>query len=224
MRSIRGSRWARVTRLLRVTLACALLGTGVRAARAQGVIEGTVTLPPEAAAPVSKPRYPVAASYTVGPPDPPAAVVWLEGAFPAPPAARTVVAQRHYQFAPGLLVVSRGSVIAFPNLDDEYHSVFSYSKTKRFDLGRYRKDEEPAEITCDQAGIVKLYCEIHDHMRGTILVLDTPYFQKTDAEGRYRLENLPPGRHVLKAWIDEDTVLTRPVEVRERETVRVDLP
>jgi len=213
-----------VRRLARFALACAALCAGIRDAHAQAVVEGTVTLPAEAAVPVSKPRYPVAASYTVGPPDRPAAVVWLEGDFPAAPPARVSMGQRQYQFAPGLLAVPRGSVVTFPNLDEEYHSVFSYSKTKRFDLGRYRRDEEPAKITFDQAGIVKLYCEIHDHMRGTILVLDTPYFQKTDGDGRYRLENLPPGRRVLKAWIDEDTVLERPVEVRGRETVRVDFP
>jgi hypothetical protein len=69
---------------------------------------------------------------------------------------------------------------------------------------------------------VKLYCEIHDHMRGTILVLDSPYFAKTDAEGRYRLDGLPAGHHVLKAWVDEDTVLAQPVELRDGATVRAD--
>ena len=113
-------------------------------------------------------------------------------------------------------------MIAFPNLDDEYHSVFSYSKTKRFDLGRYARDETPAELTFDQAGVVRLFCEIHDHMRGTILVLDTPYFTRTDADGRYRLTNLPAGRHLLKAWLDEDTVLERPVELGVRSVLRVD--
>jgi plastocyanin len=211
-----------VRRLRWLALACLLASPGP--ARAQAVIEGTVALPREAPAPVSKPRYPVAASYDVGPPDPPAAVVYLEGAFPPPPAVKAEVAQRRYQFAPGLLPIPRGSVVAFPNLDDEYHSVFSYSKAKRFDLGRYRRGEVPAELTFAQAGVVKLYCEIHDHMRGTILVLDTPYFQKTDAEGRYRLENLPPGRHLLKVWIDEDSILERPVELRDRTTLRVDFP
>jgi plastocyanin len=192
--------------------------------RGQAVVEGTVALPHDVPVPASKPRYPVAASYSVGPPDPPAAVVYLEGPFPPPPAAKVEVAQRQYQFAPGLLAIPRGSVVAFPNLDDEYHSVFSYSKAKRFDLGRYRRDEVPAELTFEQPGVVKLYCEIHDHMRGTILVLDTPYFQKTNAEGHYRLENLPAGRYVLKVWIDEDSVLERPVELRERTTLRVDFP
>ena len=181
-----------------------------------------MTLQRVAAPPVSKARYPLAASYTVGAPDPPAAIVYLEGDFPRPSPARAAMAQQHYQFSPGLLAVPRGSVVTFPNLDDEYHSVFSYSKTKRFDLGRYARDETPAELTFDQAGVVRLFCEIHDHMRGTILVLDTPYFTKTDADGRYRLTNLPAGRHLLRAWLDEDSVLERPVELGVRSVLRVD--
>ena len=138
--------------------------------------------------------------------------------------AKTAMAQHHYQFAPGLVAVERGTTVAFPNLDDEYHSVFSYSKPKRFDLGRYRKNEMPVELVFDEPGLVKLFCEIHDHMRGRILVLDTPYFQKTSPDGRYRLEGLPAGRHVLKAWVDDEKVRERTVDLVEGKTVRVDFP
>jgi plastocyanin len=210
-----------VALLTRLLLACAVVCVPAVAA-AGAAVEGTVSLPHEAPAPASAPRYPVAAGYTVGPPDPPAALVYLDGEFAPGQAVKTEMAQRHYQFAPGLLAVPRGSVVTFPNLDEEYHSVFSYSKTKRFDLGRYRKDEDAAEITFDQAGIVKLYCEIHDHMRGTIVVLESPYFTKTDADGRYRLEGLPAGRHVLRAWIDEGRVLAQAVDLRDGATVRAD--
>jgi hypothetical protein len=59
-------------------------------------------------------------------------------------------------------------------------------------------------------------------MRATILVLDTPLFQKTDTNGIYRLEGLPAGRFTLKAWLNEKTVWARPVELEEGQTVRVD--
>jgi len=197
-----------------------------RAARVEAAaVEGRVALPAESAAPVSRPRYPVAATYTVGEPDPPAAIVYLEGDFAAPPAATPPVAdvaQRGYQFAPGLLAVRRGSVIRFPNLDDEYHSVFSYSKARRFDLGRYQRDETQPTLRFEQPGVVRLFCEIHDHMRGTILVLDTPYFTRTEPGGRYRLDGLPAGRFVLKAWIDEDTVREQPVVLQDGSTARAD--
>src|SRR5262249_25461484 len=170
-----------------LVLVCAVTCVSSRASAAAAV-EGTVALPHEAPIAVAAPRYPTAAGYTVGPPEPRAAVVYLDGAFPPPAPVKIAMAQRRYQFAPGLLAIPRGSVVAFPNLDDEYHSVFSYSKTKRFDLGRYSRDEEPAQIVFDQPGIVKLYCEIHDHMRGVIVVLESPYFAKTDADGRFRLD------------------------------------
>ena len=82
--------------------------------------------------------------------------------------------------------------VEFPNLDDMYHNVFSYSKTKRFDLGRYRKDEKPGSVLFDKPGTVTVHCEIHDRMRGTVLVLETPYFVKTDAQGHYRLNICRP--------------------------------
>jgi hypothetical protein len=60
-------------------------------------------------------------------------------------------------------------------------------------------------------------------MRSTILVLDTPIFQKTDAQGRFRLENIPPGTYKLKAWLDEDKVLEQTVEVKDQLTTQVHL-
>jgi hypothetical protein len=112
----------------------------------------------------------------------------------------------------------RGETVEFPNRDDTYHSVFSYSKTKRFDLGRYRKGEEPASIVFDKPGVVKLFCEIHEHMRATVLVLDTPYFAKTDGDGSFRIESVPPGRYRLTAWVEEERALVREIDVADRES------
>ena len=193
-------------------------------AASAAAVEGTVALPEAAAAPAAAARYPFATSYEVGEPDPPAAVVYLEGDLPAPAPEHAEMKQERYQFAPGLLAVPRGSTVAFPNRDDEYHSVFSYSKPKRFDLGRYRRDEEPPALVFDEPGVVRLYCEIHDHMRGTILVLDTPHATRTDAGGRYRLDGLPAGTWTLVAWLDEDTVRRRSLTLRAGDTVRVDFP
>jgi hypothetical protein len=134
------------------------------------------------------------------------------------------MAQRRLQFVPGMLAVRQGTTVEFPNQDDLYHNVFSYSKAKRFDLGRYRRDEKPATQLFDKLGVVRLSCEIHTHMQGIILVLDTPYFQKTDAEGRYRLEGLPAGKYTLKAWVSEKETYERPVELEPGGKLRVDFP
>jgi hypothetical protein len=76
----------------------------------------------------------------------------------------------------------------------------------------------------DKPGLVTLRCDIHEHMRGLILVLNTPYFVMTDAAGRFRLDKLPAGRHTLKAWIDSRTTREKPIELKEGQTLHVDLP
>ena len=154
------------------------------------------------------------------------AVVYLEGTFPASttnsPQAPDQVLQKGMQFRPALLPIRVGTRVSFPNGDEFYHNVFSYSKAKRFDLGRYRKEDKPATQVFDKPGVVKLYCEIHQHMRGVILVLDTPYFTRTDTNGFYRLENLPLGQYVLKAWADEKHISEKPVQVEAGKTIHVD--
>ncbi len=196
---------------------------------AQGAasVEGAVTLPKVSAPAKVNPRYAAQAGALL-PPEPPTAVVFLEGApVPADPASTSNVVQmvqKGMQFAPGLLAVRKGTRVEFPNQDDFYHNVFSYSKVKRFDLGRFLKDERPPAVTFDQAGVVKLYCEIHEHMRGTVVVVDTPFFVKTDTNGVFRLTGLPAGQFKLKAWIDDKISYEQPVDLKPGATARVNFP
>ena len=202
------------------------LGLAAGSAHAQVVIEGTVQLPKPSYDRGLNQRYSGSADISLAPTNPPAAVVYLEGNFPPAPApkAPAQVAQKNIAFAPDLLPVLLGSSVEFPNMDDTYHNVFSYSKIKRFDLGRFRKDEKPTTVVFDKPGAVTIHCEIHERMRGTILVLETPHFQKTDTAGRYRLEHLPAGNYLLKAWVAGDDIRQRPVELKAGMTLHVDFP
>ena len=211
-----------------IAIACALLlATLVAAAQGTASVEGVVTLPKPPPPAKINPRYAAQAGALL-PPEPPTAVVFLEGApLPADdkPATNIVqVVQKGMQFGPGLIAVRKGTRVEFPNADDFYHNVFSYSKAKRFDLGRFLKDEKPAAVTFDQPGVVKLYCEIHEHMRGSVVVLDTPYFVKSDTNGVYRLTGLPAGQFKLKAWVDDKISFEQPVELKPAATARVNFP
>jgi plastocyanin len=193
---------------------------------AGAAVEGRVELPKSRAAPVQAKRYEIVTKAGVLSTQPPLAVIYLEGNFPRPASLPTKeVEQKDLTFVPALLPIEVGTKVQFPNLDDQYHNIFSYSPAKRFDLGRYRPEERPIpSVTFDQPGLVTLRCDIHEHMRGLILVLSTPYFVMSDTAGRFRLDNLPAGRYALKAWIDSRTTREKPIELKNGQTLHVDLP
>lgn len=204
-----------------------VLGLALRPAHGQASVEGRVDLPKSRSAPVMTKRYEVVTIGGVLGTNPPLAVVYLEGSFPQPASLPTKqVAQKDLLFVPALLPIQVGTKVEFPNLEkDTYHNIFSYSPAKRFDLGRYRPDEKPVPSQVfDVAGLVTLRCDIHEHMRGLVLVLGTPHFVITDDSGRFKLTGLPAGHYTLKAWVDSRTTREQAVDLKSGSTVHVDFP
>jgi plastocyanin len=140
-----------------------------------------------------------------GKPLPDAAIV-LEPAGPAPAArtrahaaAHAVIEQRGQEFAPYVTVVQTGTAVDFPNNDTVRHHVYSFSQPKRFEIKLYAgKPGQP--ITFDKPGEVVIGCNIHDWMEAYVLVVESPYFGKTGADGLVRIANLPAGRYRLQLW------------------------
>ena len=122
--------------------------------------------------------------------------------------------QRNETFVPHVLAIVAGTVVDFPNNDKTYHNVFSLSKTKSFDLGRYAAGHSKS-VRFDTPGIVRVFCDIHSHMSAFVLVFAHRYFALTDEDGRYRLENVPPGTYTLFAWNEAAPLDSRRVVVPE---------
>ena len=93
----------------------------------------------------------------------------LPSSKPAPMQAS--IAQKDEQFVPHLVAVTAGSSVAFPNEDPFFHNVFSLSRGAAFNLGRYPSGSSRSK-TFNQAGIVKVFCEIHSHMSAVVRVFD----------------------------------------------------
>jgi plastocyanin len=153
-----------------------------------------------------------------GVPDRRRTVVYLDegprGAFEEPTAGRATLDQRDEAFVPPLLAITVGTVVDFPNNDRTYHNVFSFSKPKRFDLGRYARGHSKS-VRFDRPGVVRVFCDIHSHMSAFILVFAHRFFALTDGEGLFRLERVPPGGYTVVAWSDGQERERRPVRVPE---------
>jgi plastocyanin len=197
----------------------------VTAGPATGAVTGTVPLPPRQSGRAAVEKYTGTISGKVGAPPQPRAGVWIEGggvtAGTTPP--RVVLSQEGYQFAHSLIIVPRGTTVEFPNNDNDYHNVYSLSRPKPFDANRYKKNENPSPVvTFDKVGFVRLRCEIHDHMKSAVIVVDSPWCTVTDAAGKFSLTGIPPGNYTLRAQLDEKSQWSCPVTISSGKTTPAD--
>ena len=149
-------------------------------------------------------------------------VIWVEdfeGSFSAPEKP-FVMDQKDMRFVPHVLVVPAGATVEFPNSDPVAHNVFSISKVKRFNLGLYQRGAV-RRVTFNKPGVVELLCNVHLEMSAFIVVVETPYFAKTGAEGTFRIENVPAGTHRLYYWHEGGEGQSEEVEVPVEGTVTV---
>lgn len=130
-----------------------------------------------------------------------------EAAAPANVKAKITIDQVNKQFVPRVSVLRAGTVVTFPNSDNIRHSVYSFSPAKVFTTKLYAgRQAEP--IVFDRSGVIVLGCNIHDQMLAWAVVVDTPYFGKSGAEGAVTLKSLPAGEYRLNTWYPG---LTQPV-------------
>lgn len=145
-------------------------------------------------------------------------VVLIESAAaPRPsPHGPYVMEQKQIAFQPHVLIVPVGAQVAFPNRDTVRHHVYSFSKAKRFDLKLYGREDQRS-IVFDTPGVVALGCNIHDTMSGFVIVTATPFFARTDAQGRVTIPGVPAGAVTVRLWSPSirasGNVLSQPASV-----------
>jgi hypothetical protein len=131
----------------------------------------------------------------------------LRSEVPADP-PRVKVTHLHCDYAPRFYVVPPGTVLDYGNDDKVLHNTHAY-------FGR-ALDRTPDESLFNVAlptpphprwvhalpgpGVVQLRCDVHPWESGTVIVTDHPYYALTDIGGRFRIFDVPPGRHTLVAW------------------------
>ncbi len=131
------------------------------------------------------------------------AAVLVEPAAGVPPRPRTrdhaAIEQRGREFIPWMTVVQTGTSVDFPNNDTIRHHVYSFSEPKRFEIKLYAgKPGQP--VVFDKPGQVDIGCNIHDWMEAHVLVVDTPYFARTGADGRATVAGVPAGHYRVRPW------------------------
>jgi plastocyanin len=126
-------------------------------------------------------------------------IVYVDGARLKPRPTTTTVVMKGKAFTPRVVVVPVGGTVQFPNEDPIFHNAFSVSGENHFDMALYKRPKV-GSFTFQHPGVVKVYCNIHPQMSAVILVRDNPLFTKAAADGTFTIENVPAGKHTVKAW------------------------
>lgn len=205
---------------LAAAIACAALVTpdlDAAQAPAAGAIRGRLDIRRLATLPQPRPSVSdLGGRAPHGAPDVRRGLVYLDvaprSAFDDREPGRAVMDQRNETFLPRLLAVQTGTTVDFPNSDSTYHNVFSLSRARRFDLGRYAAGKTKS-VRFDRPGVVRVFCDIHSHMSAFVVVFNHPYFRVTDAEGRFRIDNVPPGTYTVVGWYEGEARTQRSVTV-----------
>ena len=192
------------------------LACGPVAAGADGTIRGTVEIRRGQSA---TPARPASAGLGAAPRRPVEfrpAIVYLDkapsGAFELPEPGRASMDKRDQTFVPHVLAITVGTTVDFPNSDLTFHNVFSLSKAKAFDLGRYSRGKSKA-VRFERPGVVQVFCDIHSHMSAYILVFAHRYYALTDPSGRFAIDGIPPGVYTLAVWHEGEVRETRSVTI-----------
>jgi plastocyanin len=137
--------------------------------------------------------------------------VYVENVKESPVDRSVEILQKDRSFIPNVLVVQKGTRVAFPNGDPFLHNVFSPSATQPFDLGSYRQGDAAGAVRLFQPGVVEVLCNMHAKMRANVLVVPNHYHVKASGDGSFRLENVPVGSRQLVAWTPDARPVTEAV-------------
>lgn len=145
------------------------------------------------------------------------------GAGRAPLPAQAAIAQTGMRFAPAVTVVPVGARLTFINNDPWEHHVrgssagmaqFTAGTTGGFELRLAAKPEgqaaRTAEVTVSQPGAILLGCHLHASMRGHVYVSDSPWTDRTGADGRVVFNDVPNGAAQVRVW-QADQLLDLPL-------------
>lgn len=112
---------------------------------------------------------------------------------------RLEIEQMKQEFRPYVTPVLVGTTVSFPNRDTEQHHVYSLSEAKRFEFPLYNPGRAE-QVVFDHPGVVAVGCNVHDWMIAYVVVLDTPWFAKSGADGTAQIASVPPGQYRAEVW------------------------
>jgi plastocyanin len=125
------------------------------------------------------------------------------GQYP-PPATGALMNQRGNTYLPHLLPILAGTKVTFQSEDPELHNVYARG-TKKVLFNNAVLPHMKFERVFSEPGVVHLTCNVHKEMSAYVVILQNPYWTKSDRSGKFTIANLPPGTYTVRIWGEQLT-------------------
>lgn len=107
-------------------------------------------------------------------------------------------------FIPHVLLVPAGVEFEALNSDPVLHNFHTIGKhNKEINIMQTKTKRRRLPLMFPEPDTIEVLCDVHSWMKAWIIVTEHPYYALTDADGQFRLENVPEGSYRIKAWHEE---------------------
>ena len=141
-----------------------------------------------------------------------------------PAASNPVFDQKNCEYNPHVLAFPAGSTVDILNSDGILHNVHTTSTANPSFNQAQPKFKKKIETKVEKPEFpIKVQCDAHGWMHAWWVSEDHPYYAVTDANGAFKLSDVPPGDYQLEAWHEILGKQTQKVTVKPKEDTKVSL-
>jgi plastocyanin len=123
-----------------------------------------------------------------------------EDAKKAAASAKVEFDQKGCIFLPHVLAVMTGVPVELKSSDSVNHNVNVKLKNSGFNKIVTQGPATPFTPSAQERTPGQVVCDIHPWMSAWWMVLDSPYFAVTDAQGNFEIKNVPAGTQKVVVW------------------------
>lgn len=137
------------------------------------------------------------------------------------PGQNPVLDQKNCEYHPHAQIFPVGTTLDITNSDDVLHNVKTASTANPPVNIAQPKFKKKIPQAFAKPETIKVQCDVHGWMRAVLVVTEHPYTALTDAQGSFKIADVPPGKYTLKVWHETLGEQTKEVTVKEKEDAKV---
>ena len=131
-----------------------------------------------------------------------------------------VLDQKNCEYHPYAQIIPVNTTLEITNSDDVLHNIKTKGGTKTsFNIAQ-PKFKRKLTQEFKNPEIVQVECNVHGWMNALVVVADNPYYALTDANGSFKITDVPPGKYTVKVWHPKLGEQTKEVTVGPKEEVK----